>query len=205
MSVTFSRERALSREDLGFLTRDHPLVRGALDLLLGSESGNAAFGLWKTPGNEAILLEIYAVVECIAPEALHADRFLPATPVRVVVDHALNDLSRDPAYAAARLEKGDVMRILDKGVVKKKILPAMFEKALDLAGESMRSITEAAKAVMTAQLQDEIDRLEDLRVINDHVRQSEIDAAKLEKSELETALATARIRLDAIRLVLRAP
>ena len=37
MSATFSRERALSREDLGFLTPDHPLVRGALDLLLGSD------------------------------------------------------------------------------------------------------------------------------------------------------------------------
>jgi ATP-dependent helicase HepA len=205
MSVTFSRERALSREDLGFLTRDHPLVRGALDLLLGSESGNAAFGLWKTPGNEAVLLEIYAVVECIAPEALHADRFLPATPVRVVVDHALNDVSGDPAYAAARLEKGDVMRLLDKGVMKKKILPAMLEKALELAAERMRTLADAASAVMLAQLQDEIERLEDLRAINDHVRQSEIDAATQEKSELGSALATARIRLDAIKLILRAP
>jgi len=205
MSATFSRERALSREDLGFLTRDHPLVRGALDLLLGSESGNAAFGLWKVPGNEAILLEIYAVVECIAPDALHADRFLPATPVRVVVDHALNDLSDDPAYAAARLEKGDVMRIMDKGVVKKKILPAMLEKALDLASERMRSIADAARSGMVAQLQGEIERLEDLRAINDHVRQTEIDAAKQEKSEIESALATARVRLDAVRLVLRAP
>jgi len=205
MSGTFSRERALSREDLGFLTRDHPLVRGALDLLLGSESGNAAFGVWKTPGNEAVLLEIYAVVECIAPEALHVDRFLPATPVRVVVDHALKEESADPGYAAARLQKGDVMRLLDKAVMKKKILPAMLEKVLELAGERMRSITEAAGAMMTRQLQDEIDRLEDMRAINDHVRQSEIDAAKQEKSELESALATARIRLDAVRLVLRAP
>jgi len=205
MSATFSRERALSREDLGFLTRDHPLVRGALDLLLGSESGNAAFGLWKTPGNEAVLLEIYAVVECIAPEALHADRFLPATPVRVVVDHALKDESGNAAYAAARLEKGDVMRLLDKAVMKKQILPAMLGKALELAEERMGSITEAARAVMMAQLQNEIERLEDLRAINDHVRQSEIEAAKQERSELENALATARIRLDAIRLVLRAP
>jgi ATP-dependent helicase HepA len=205
MSGTFSREWALSREDLGFLTRDHPLVRGALDLLLGSESGNAAFGLWKAPGNEAVLLEIYAVVECVAPESLHTDRFLPATPVRIVVDHALNDQSGDSAYAAARLEKGDIMRLLDKAVIKKKILPAMLEKALELAEERMLSIAESARAVMMAQLQDEIERLEDLRAINDHVRQNEIDAAKQEKSELESALASARIRLDAVRLILRAP
>src|SRR5581483_4256570 len=38
-TVTCDRERALAREDLQFLTWDHPLVNGALDLLLGSERG----------------------------------------------------------------------------------------------------------------------------------------------------------------------
>jgi len=204
LCATFSRERALSREDLGFLTRDHPLVRGSLDLLLGSESGNAAFGVWKTPGSEAVLLEIYAVVECVAPPALHADRFLPATPIRIVVDHALTDLTGDPAFATACLEKGEVMRLLDKTAMKKKILPAMLEKALALAAERARTITEAATAVMTAQLHDEIERLVDLREINDHVRPDEISAARQQKSDLESALATARVRLDAVRLVLRA-
>ena len=205
LCATFNRERALSREDLGFLTRDHPLVRGALDLLLGSESGNAAFGVWKTEDTEAVLLEIYALVECVVPAALHADRFLPATPVHIVVDHTLQDLTDDPALAAARFEKGDVMRLLDKAVMKRKFIPAMLEKALALAEERMREITKDATAVMTAQLQDEIDRLVDLRAINDHVRPDEIATAKQQKSELESALSTARIRLDAVRLILRAP
>ena len=58
MSVTFDRAQALSREDLGFLSADHPMIRSALDLLLGAEAGNAAFGIWKAPGTEAILLEV---------------------------------------------------------------------------------------------------------------------------------------------------
>ena len=205
MSATFSRERALSREDLGFLTKDHPLVRGALDLLLGSETGNTAFGLWKSAGPEAVLLEVYALVECVAPTALHADRFLPATPVRVVVDHSLNDLTDDSELAAAQLEKGDVMRLLDKSVMKKKILPSMLEKALAVAETRMQEISAAATAAMTAQLQDEIERLEDLRALNDHVRPDEITAAKSQKNELQNALATARIRLDSVRLIFRAP
>ena len=205
LSVTFSRDRALNREDLGFLTRDHPLVRGALDLLLGSESGNTAFGVWKTPGTEAVLLEIFALVECIAPAALHADRFLPSTPVRIVVDHTLSDLTDDSDLAAARLEKGDIMRLLDKSVMKKKIVPAMLEKALALAEEQMKEITASATVTMTALLQDEIERLETLRNINDHIRPDEISAAKKQKTEMELALATARIRLDSVRLILRAP
>jgi ATP-dependent helicase HepA len=43
LSVTADRQRALAREDLQFLTWDHPLVTGALDLLLGSEKGNSSF------------------------------------------------------------------------------------------------------------------------------------------------------------------
>ena len=205
MSVTFDRARALSREDLGFMTADHPLIRGALDLLLGLESGNSAFGVWKNSGGEGILLEILGVAECIAPAALHADRFLPATPIRVVVDHAGADRTGDTAFAAAVLEKGDTFKLLDRGVVKKKLLPAMLEKAQAIAGERMQAIATAATATMQSQLQDEIDRLEDLRAINDHVRPGEIAALASQKADLESALASTRLRLDALRLIWRMP
>jgi len=67
MSVTFDRTRALSREDLVFMSWDHPLVRSTFDLLLGSESGNASFAVWRSAGTEAIFLEVIAVAECVAP------------------------------------------------------------------------------------------------------------------------------------------
>jgi ATP-dependent helicase HepA len=205
MSVTFDRTRALSRDDLGFMSWDHPLVRGALDLLLGTEAGNAAFGLWKAPGVELVLLEVHAVVECVAPAALHVDRFLAATPLRVVVDHTLADHTDDAALAAAMLEKGDVFRLLDRGVVKKKLLPAMIEKAQTLAAEKMQVLVGGATAKMEGQLRDEIERLEDLREINDHIRPEEIAALRQERTELTVALASARLRLDGLRIIFRIP
>ena len=203
MSATFDRTRALSREDLAFLSWDHPVVRGALDLLLGSESGNVAFGVWKDAGSEAFLLETVVVVECVAPPALHVDRFLPATPVRVVVDHALVEQTDNPALAAARLEAGDVFRLLDRGAVKKKLLPAMHEKALALAAEKMAALVASATTTMEAQLQEEIERLEDLRQINDHIRPEEIAAVREQRDALRAALAASRLRLDALRLILQ--
>ena len=41
-TITFDRARALVREDMQFMTWDHPLVTGAFDLLLGSEKGNCS-------------------------------------------------------------------------------------------------------------------------------------------------------------------
>ena len=205
MSATFDRARALSREDLRFMSSDHPLVRGAMDQLLGAESGNSAFGVWKVPGGEAILLEVFFVVECVAPAALHADRFLPATPVRIVVDHALAEHTDDPALAAAVLEKGDIFRLLDRGAVKKKLLPAMLEKVQALATERMAAMVATATATMEAQLREEVERLEDLRAINDHVRPEEIAATAQQQVALHEALASARLRLDAVRLIFRIP
>ena len=144
MTVTFDRQRALSREDLGFMGADHPLVRGALDLLLGLESGNSAFGVWKNSGAEGILLEICGVAECVAPATLHIDRFLPSTPIRVVVDHASQDHTEDAALASAVFEKGDIFKLLDRAVVKKKLLPTMLEKAQAFAAVRMQNIVAAA-------------------------------------------------------------
>lgn len=205
MSVTFDRTRALSREDLGFMSWDHPLVRGALDLLLGTESGNTAFGVWKTAGPEAFLLEAWMIVECVAPAVLHIDRFLPATPIRIVVDHASKDHSQDAELASAKVEKGDVFRLLDRPVVKKKLLPAMLAKAQELAAERMKTVIAGAEAAMSSQLQSEIERLEDLRAMNDHVRTEEIAATKDQMAALQRAITGAVLRLDSLRLIVRMP
>ena len=53
--------------------------------------------------------------------------------------------------------------------------------------------------------QGEIERLEDLREINDHVRPEEIAAVRQQKTDLQSALASARLRLDALRLIWRMP
>ncbi len=205
LSATLDRTRALSREDLQFMSQDHPVVRSALDLLLGSEAGNSAFGVWRGGGAEAILLEVISVVECIAPASLHVDRFLPATPVRVAVDHALADLSEDAALQGATLEKGDVFRLLDKGVVKRKFIPSMLEKANTVAEEKLAAIVMSASGLMSRQLDREIERLEVLREINDHVRPEEITATRAQKEALRTAITGARLRVDAVRLIFRMP
>ncbi len=202
MSVTFDRARALSRDDLGFLTGDHPLVRGALDLLLSGEAGNSAFGVAKTAGGEAILLEVTALAECVAPPALHVERFLPPAPIRVVVDHAGSDVTA-AVPAALALEKGDVFRLLDRGAVKKRIFPAMLAKALALAGEQMTAVTAAAAREADTQLQGEVRRLEDLSEINRHVAPEEIEAARAQSAALAAAIAGARLRVDSVRLILR--
>jgi len=204
LTVTFDRTRALARENVGFLTPDHPMVRAALDLLLGSEAGNSNFGLWRGAGAEGLLLEAHFIVECVAPATLHADRFLPAVPVRVVVDHTKKDRREDSAYRHARIEKGSPSRLLENAGIKHKLFPAMLARARQLAEAELTVLAGQALTAARAQLGDEIARLEDLARLNDHVRPEEIAALRTQQSALEQALSDARLRLDAVRLVLQA-
>ncbi len=205
MTVTLDRQRALEREQEAFLTWDHPMVRGALDLMLGSAAGNATFGVWDSAGEKLILLEAWLVVECVAPARLHVERFLPQTPLRILVDHTGADHSDNAAFAKPPLRKGDAAGLMRNEKVKRTFLPAMLEKARDLGTATSQSIIAAAMTAMRGELAAEIARLRDLAEVNDHIRAEEISALEARESELAAVIESARVRLDAVRLIWKAP
>ena len=43
MTATYKRHRALHREDMAFLSWEHPMVLGSLDMITRSDFGNTAF------------------------------------------------------------------------------------------------------------------------------------------------------------------
>lgn len=201
MSVSFDRSTALSREELQFLSMDHPVVRACFDCVLGTELGNSAFGVWEAPGEKKILLESFFVVESVAPSSLHVDRFLPTTPIRVAVDHDGNDLSQDKALAQAKLRKGGVRKLLDKPVVKGTLLPKMIDQLEELAKVEMKSVVAKAKRAMRKQLKAEITRLKELAEHNPMIGDDEIAALEEHRDALEDAIVSSRLRPDAIRMI----
>jgi ATP-dependent helicase HepA len=87
--------------------------------------------------------------------------------------------------------------------MKKKIMPTMLKKAEEIATARMTELVEAAKAAIAARLDSEIERLEDLGKINDHVRSDEVEGLKKQKDDLLAAVAESRVRLDCLKLVLK--
>jgi ATP-dependent helicase HepA len=148
-TLTFDRERALTREDMQFVTWDHPLVTGAFDLLLGSEKGNCSRNPSASTGVEAAY-----VLECVAPLHLHIDRFLPPTPIVVrageeELESALED-TRDKAEAQvgaivdqARFEMSsqlqqEIVRLKEL----KKVNPSVRQAEIDLLVAQRRELEE---------------------------------------------------------------
>jgi len=203
VEVTFDRKKALNREDMDFLTWDHPMVRGSLELILGSEKGNSCFALWPESHVQEILLETIFVLECVAPIALQADRFMPATPVRVVVNHHLGECTEAYPFEvlSKSLKENFPFRLLNNTEFTQTLLPKILDRAREIAETHVAKIIYTCLEEMHTTLGKEIRRLEILKKVNPNVREEEISLIKEEKDSLHDYIAKARIRLDALRLI----
>ena len=205
--ATCDRRRALGREDVAFLSWDHPMVTGAIDLLLGAETGNCAFAVLPTANERTLLLELVFVLEAVAAPSLHTDRFLPLTPIRVLVNHKSEDVGTGhPAGSfEQKLKKGSPFKLIDNPEIARGTLPAMLEHGAKLAELQATALRNLALKEMNQLLGHEVQRLQNLKLVNDHVRPEEIELAKAQQDELTTALQRSRLRLDALRLIWKGP
>lgn len=207
VTVTLDRSLALAREDLQFLTWEHPLVRGAIDLILNSEHGNAALDVVRHPDLDPgqLLIESFHIVDCAAPSRLHLARFFPAVPIRGLRDHEGNNLGHLPAASFA-----PVQRQFDRehAVELLRSQRKLIERALRLAEQGARSrvpaIVEASGQRMLSAMTRELKRLAALRKVNPNVRQEELDGLKANALEMHECIQSARCRLDAVRVMVTA-
>ena len=205
-SVSFDRTTALVREDLEFMTSDHPLFDDAAELLLASESGNASFALSPQAGTPRFELEAVFVLESVAPARLHIHRFLPPTPIRICIDQAGAEVTnRDPDAGSSSPETGPATWIAEHRSILPPVLTelvAASEKRAEPEADDPRS--EAVRASAEA-LGNELERLRALALVNTEIRPEEIDELERERSELAGYLRAARLRLDALRLIWHGP
>ncbi len=204
LTATYQRDLALTREDFHYLTWEHPMVTGAMDMVLSGEFGNTAFCTIKLPPYKAgsILLEAVFTTSCPAPPGLQLQRYLPLTMSRIVVDSKGNNLSElltekhfnKLGQRVRRHAAQDFIRHTRAKIV------AMIQQAEQLASNQEVSIIEAAKARMLKLQESELQRLRALSEVNPNIRQEEIDHLAAETDELQHYLASAQLKLEAVRL-----
>ncbi len=206
MLATFDRKRAIAREDIRFLSPDHSLMQDAIDLLIDSPSGSTAF-VHARSDQPNLLLETVFVLETVADNRWHVDQFLAPTPVRVLVDIRGRDLSieRSSEEITAEAADTDLHRFLERPGFNAAVLKAMLDGAQELAESRSASLRTAAETAAARALGAEIQRLRDLGKLNDHVRPEEIALAEQQLAHISQAIAKARLRLDALRLIIEGP
>ena len=205
--ITYDRQTALDREEVEFLTIDHPMVRDALDLYLSSDHATTAFALLPDPLTRELAIESIFIIECIAPAHCPSQRFLPPVPLRLVVNHACVDVtaSYPPAIIRSHGTNGAIRRFVANRKAAETAVPKMIRASAAFAAARAQTVIEKAVETMRTVLDRETARLRFLnRSAADSISRA-IDQCELEKSELEKAFLSARIRLDAMRVIWRGP
>lgn len=178
LTLTYHRMKALAREDVEFLSWEHPMVTETMEQLLGSELGNAAFVTISVKGVQpgTLFLETIFTLNSMAPRQLQLDRYLPISPIRVVVNVTGRDLSDVLTHEKINdLCKG-LKRNMAPAVVRevREDIAKLLSHAQGVASEQMAAIVAAAKKRLHEDVGLEIDRLKGLRAKNPLIREEEI-------------------------------
>ncbi|MGZ8247717.1 RNA polymerase-associated protein RapA [Methylomagnum sp.] len=204
VTITLDRGIGLAREDMLFITWEHPMVRGAIDLLLNSEHGNAALSVVRHPDLDPgqLLVEAFYLVECIAPKRLHKGRFLPPTLVRFLFDQEGNDLSALPFESLAEQPRQfDREHALELVRAQRKLITQLLALSDKQAQGKLPSIVAASGKRMLDAMTGELKRLAALRRVNPNVRKEELDKVKENAMEMNACIQAANVRLDAVRVM----
>ena len=203
ISITFDRKRALSREDVSFISWDHPMVTGALDMVLSLGTGAASYGVLRGTGGTGILLEVIFVLETAGKKGVHVDGFLPSTPLRVVVNHSCDEVTKNYPVGLFhnQLIPGRIDELLENETLMDTILPEMIKTATEIAEQLKVEVIDAGFNRMSETLDHEIGRLASLYKRNKAIRPDEVRTALDEKSVLAELIANAQIRMDSLQLI----
>ncbi|MBG7601969.1 MAG: RNA polymerase-associated protein RapA [Gammaproteobacteria bacterium] len=205
MTLTYNREEALANEDIQFLSWDHPLVSGAMELISSSELGNCAFTAVKYAGaaRGSLLMESLYTLDTASTDQLRGNRYLPPTIIRVVVDEDGGNHSQRLTHSHILNHQLSVARETATKVIraKEKALRAMTLVSRQLAGTLAPDIISSAHQQAHKTLRREIHRLKALSQINPSVRPEEIHFFEHQLETITTILESSSLRLEAVRVL----
>ncbi len=203
MTVTYERDTATQLEHIHFLSWDHPLVNNAMELLLSENHGKSAISLYsdKTKPAGYFWVECLFVLTGLADKSLQLQRFFPPTPFMVRLDAKAQPID---------IDFGEMKRVKRKmGNQLSKALEPHVNKVLDVANQlgekQSKQVMKKHKASVEALLNGEIARLKALQKVNPSVREEEVTFLEAQRDGLLEAISNAKLRLEAVRLVVNNP
>jgi len=204
MTITFMRDIALSREEVQFLSWDHPLVRGLIDLLCSTPKGNSCFSFeHRKDGSREIILESLFILETMAPSKLHVDRFLPPTLIKTGFNHAKEkvDVTEQSPGFYRKLRRGNPQRVLGNPAIRDGVIPSLVSCCTKQAEEDAQIVRAEAIEKLKQRAETEVKRLKQLQLVNPSVTVKDIESLISNYELLEKHISESQIRLDSVRLI----
>ena len=214
MDASFHRQTALHREDVQFLHWMHPLVRGAMDLVLDTHLGRAAVSAFNSAHTHPALAPWPLAVETLyrivipAPRHLQLQRYFPATSKQFMVALSFDSIQESPELISVPAsEMQQSLRYIDKHEAFRLVkqyqaeLQTLLQHSEHLAKLAMgESVNMAAKGMLETQTA-EIRRLVSLKQRNPNVRDSELEYLRNQTLQLHESFKQASVELVAVHVM----
>lgn len=136
--------------------------------------------------------------------SLQLSRFLPATPIRILIDQKQQDLTAQFLHDELLEvdEKIETEQITDFINGEQKNIKAMIANTEQKSATIMQGIINQANAEMLKVLAKEIKRLDALSKVNSGIKSAEISALKDIAIASHGYIKGAKLRLDAVRFII---
>lgn len=206
LTLTYHRLKALVREDVDFMSWEHPIVVEIMEQILGSELGNAAFVTMSVKGVKpgTLFLETLFAFNSMAPNGLQLERFLPVSPMRIVVSATGRDLSEVLPHEKINELCTGLKRKMAPAVVKevRNEIVSMLAFAQAMAEQRKPQILDQAKADLVEQLDRELARLKALQEQNPLIRDEEIAFLENQKQQCLDYIDKTGLDVQAMRMII---
>ena len=206
VTICFDRAKAQQREDMEFVTWENPMVTESMETVLGMELGNAAIAALKLKSIPAgtLMIECFFAVACTAPKKLQVERFLPATPIRVLLDGSGKDLTAIIKHAQMNKLCEHVKKSTRLAIIKqvRGDLERMVKQAQEQAQLKAKPLIEEAQQRVENVIGEEFKRLTELKALNGAIRDDEIEFMERRQAEALESIGHAGAELQAIRVVI---
>ena len=205
ITVTTNRETALAREDMQFLSWEHPLVRATIDLILNGERGRVsvcALHLPQLPPRN-ILIEAIFESNCPAPAGLEIGRYLPCHALRLLVNQEGENYTQQlpPDNYETLLEKINREVAQELIASTRATLKKQVQHIEEIAAQQLPVLRNAAIAAMHQELDNELQRLLTLQKRNPTIRDEEVQLLRTKISDVEKHLQSSTLHLSALRVI----
>lgn len=200
--ATTRRDIALARDDVQFLSWEHPFIDQALELITSGQAGNSAVSYIDNSGFKTgeCFVEMQFVAQCAAPKALSVERFLPPRAMHLMMtpkgDLKVNDgelpgfalpLKKSTARGLVEQKTASIQPLMQKlEKMGKGQLDKMIQRAWNKADEAYSA------------------RLERLRVLSQHnpnMPKQLLSTIEQERDAVLAAIKQSQLVLDSVRLV----
>lgn len=204
LTGTFDRTVAMSHDEISFLSFEHPLAQGVLDLATASGKGLTACVIWDDAGSKDLIMQYNFVIEPSVPAAWGLSDIAGPEVVRVLIDANGNDCSD-------RIFKMDAGKMRNANVPQK--VPVVTEKlryfastghalAKRIAMQKMERFAGESAAKVEERAEREYQRMNHLLSLRGKAQNSPLlDALRKNVGIYRKAALNPQIRLDSIRLL----